>query len=302
MKKLAIVLCFLGCVAPAQKGTFTTLRLTWNNLTRIYSVYVPPVLQAKPALVIVLHGAAIVPQSQPPLTVCTHTMGWDSLADANGFLLVCPIASYLPGSPTGRFFWESYGLEPYFSALPDDSGFLRSLMLLMEQPATLGGYSVDPARVFVMGFSSGAMMAQRVCIESADKVAACAVASGPIWVGNTPVLPIPSQPVSIIELHGDNDGTLRYCGGMFWPLPNQPKVPSPSVDVDMNYWLAADGLALNTAPLCTSGKPTRNVFRLDSKSTDGGTEVQFVRESGLGHTYQAWTISSTWEFFSTHGR
>jgi hypothetical protein len=89
---------------------------------------------------------------------------------------------------------------------------------------------------------------------------------------------------------------------MFWPLPNQPKVPSPSVDVDMNYWLAADGLALNMAPLCTSGKPARNVFRLDSKSVDGRTEVQFVRESGLGHTYQAWTISSTWEFFSTHGR
>jgi hypothetical protein len=23
---------------------------------------------------------------------------------------------------------------------------------------------------------------------------------------------------------------------------------------------------------------------------------------GYGHTYDAWTITSTWEFFSTHGR
>jgi poly(3-hydroxybutyrate) depolymerase len=302
MKRLACVLCLLGCLAQAQKGTFTTYTERWHNLTRIYSVYVPPVLPPKPALVIVLHGTAIVPQSQPPLTVCTRSMGWDSLADANGFLLVCPISSYLPGTPTGRFFWESYGLESYFPAVPDDSGFLRSLMLLMEQPATRGGFGVDPARVFVMGFSSGAMMAHRACIENADKVAACAVASGPLWAGNTPVVPYPSQPVSIIELHGDIDATLRYCGGTFWPLPNQPKVSSPSVDVDMNYWLTADGLPPNLSPLCTLGQPTRNVFRLDSKSLDGRIEVQFVREAGLDHTYQAWTISSTWEFFSTHGR
>jgi len=33
-----------------------------------------------------------------------------------------------------------------------------------------------------------------------------------------------------------------------------------------------------------------------------GVEVQFVREMGYVHTYEAWTIASTWEFFSSHGR
>ncbi len=76
----------------------------------------------------------------------------------------------------------------------------------------------------------------------------------------------------------------------------------PSVDVDMNYWFAADQLPPNTTPLCTAGKPSPNVFHLDSKSADGLTELQFARELGYGHTYDAWTISSTWEFFGTHGR
>jgi hypothetical protein len=89
---------------------------------------------------------------------------------------------------------------------------------------------------------------------------------------------------------------------MLWPVPNEPKVSVPSVDVDVNYWLAADRLLSNPTPLCTDGDASPNVFRVDSKSRDGQTELQFARELGYGHTYDAWTITSTWEFFSTHGR
>ncbi len=302
MKKLACLLLLLGCAAHAQRGTFTTFTTTWNGLTRLYSVYVPPVLQKNPAMVIAMHGAAIFAESNPPLTVCTKTMGWDLLADANGFLLVCPISAYIPGSPTGRFFWESYGTEIYFPSIPDDSGFLRSLILAMEKPVSSGGYGVDPARTFAMGYSSGAMMAHRMCMENADVLAACAVVSGTVYIGNAPVPPTPSQAVSILETHGDVDPTLVYCGGMIWPLPTVPKVPTPSMDVDLNYWLAADGLPPNASPLCTKGKPSANVFRLHFKSANGQVEVQFERQLGYDHTYKAWTIDSTWEFFSTHGR
>jgi polyhydroxybutyrate depolymerase len=249
-----------------------------------------------------LHGAALSAESDPPITVCTKNMGWNALADANGFLLICPVAAYDPGTPHGRFFWESYGMAGYFPTVPDDSGFLRSLVLAMEKPVTLGGFAVDPDRVFVMGFSSGAMMTHRMCIENADVVAACAPVSGPIYVGSEFVPPLPSRPVSVLELHGDEDATLGYCGGAFWPVAGDPKVTVPSVDVDMNYWLAADRLPRNATPLCRDGDPSANAFHLDAKSADGQTEIQFARELGYGHIYDAWTITSTWEFFSTHGR
>jgi len=303
MKKLVFVLCFLVCAAQAQNGKFTTYTETWNHFTRIYSIYVPPVLQQNPALVMVLHGTTVAAESNPPLTICTKGMGWDQLADANGFLVVCPISTYVPGGPSGgRFFWESYGRADDFPSPPDDAGFLRSLVVTMEKTVSHGGYGVDHTRVFVMGFSSGGMMTQRMCIANADVVAACAPVSGPLWVGNPNIeIPRPSQPVSIIELHGDEDPTIPYCGGLFWTYEHG-LIPVPGVDVDINYWLGSDALGTNRSPLCTAGDPSPNVFGVDFKSPDGKIEVQFVRELGFGHTYKPWTISSAWEFFAAHKR
>jgi acetylxylan esterase len=220
VKRLALVLYVLGSVATAQKGKFTTYTTTWNNLTRIYSIYVPPVLQKNPALVMVLHGAALNAESDPPLRVCTKTMGWDGLADANGFLLICPVGSFIPGSPTGRFMWESYGTAMYFPAVPDDSGFLRSLILATEKPLTSGGYAVDPERVFVMGFSSGGMMTHRMCIENADVVGEallyCRTHRGQCQFSSCAATP--TQPWGIAVEHiGQSRTTPRFrCPAWMW--------------------------------------------------------------------------------------
>lgn len=302
MKRLALVLCVLVCAAQAQKGKFTTYTTTWNKLTRQYSVYVPPVLQAHPAMVMALHGTAIVQENNPPLTACTKNMAWDALADSNGFLLICPVATWKAIGTAGQFFWESYGTDNYFPVNPDDSGFLRSLVVAMEKPTTSGGYGVDPNRVFVMGFSTGAFMSHRACVEMADLVAACSPVSGVLWVQDSSiVIPPPSRPVSIFELRGDEDTTIWYCGGLFWAF-GEGHVPVPGVDVDVNYWLGADGLGPNTTPLCSNTNPAPNVFGVDFKSADGKTEVQFAREIGYDHTFKVTTISTVWEFFSNHGR
>jgi poly(3-hydroxybutyrate) depolymerase len=270
---------------------------TWNGLAREYVVYVPARLQANPAMVLVLHGTAIVPQSQPPLTVY-HNMGWDQLADAYGFLVVQPIATYKPS--TGSFFWESFGTETYFPTAPDDSGFLRSLILSMQRSTNSGGFGVDSNRVFVMGFSSGGMMTHTLAINSSDLIAAAAPFSGTIYVATPPnPFPQPTQPVSIIEFAGDADTTIYYCGGTFhgW---GEGLVYSPSIDVDANYWLTADGLSGNPNQLCTNGEPSPNVYQFDSGPAK--IEVQIIRELGFAHNYQQTGMGMAWEFFSTHGR
>ena len=142
-------------------------------------------------------------------------------------------------------------------------------------------------------------MAHRVCIESADLVAACAIESGPVYVGAVaPQIPLPSQPVSILEMHGSADVTLYYCGGMFAGWGNG-KVYTPSVDVDVNYWLAADGMPAKATPLCVAGAPS-SVQRLDFRS--GPTEIEFLRLDGYVHQFDWWETSAAFEFFSTHGR
>jgi polyhydroxybutyrate depolymerase len=252
-------------------------------------------------MIMALHGADIADPSSPPLTVC-HNMGWDALADAHGFLVICPIATWKPGGHhPGAFFWESYNTDTYFPIAPDDSGFLRSLMLAMLKPPSSGGFSVDPARIFVMGMSSGAMMTHRACIDNADLVAACAPVSGMVWLGSpSPPLPNPSRPVPIIRFQGDADPTISYCGGLL-SEGSEGLIPYPPVDTDIDYWLAADGLGPNPTPLCSGGQPT-DVFDLDFKSSDGKIEVEFVRELGYAHVYKQWVSAAIWEFFSTHGR
>ena len=59
---------------------------------------------------------------------------------------------------------------------------------------------------------------------------------------------------------------------------------TPSIDVDANYRLTADGLAGNSNLLCTSGEPSPNVYEFDSGP--GKVEVQIIRELGFAHTYQ----------------
>lgn len=294
LRQFALVF-YLCAAAQAQRGTLTTYTTSWQGTARQYVVYVPPVMQSPPAMVMVLHGTAIAAESAPPLTVY-HNMGWDQLADANGFLVVAPIATWKPDPKhLGEFFWEAFGTETYFPAAPDDSGFLASLAQQIEQE-----YGADPARIFAMGFSSGAMMTHRLCIEHADIFAACAPLSGTIYVATPPTpFPQPSQPVSILEAHGDVDPTIAYCGGKFYGW-GEGLIPTPSVDVDLNYWLAADGLSPNPQPLCTQGAVTPNA--LGYRSPLAAVEVQFIRELNFAHKYTQQTIATVWEFFSNHGR
>jgi polyhydroxybutyrate depolymerase len=293
--KTAVFVLLACSLAGAQQGTLTTHTTVRNGLTRTYELYTPPVLQSSLAMVMVLHGTAVAAANDPPLTVY-HAMGWDQLADANGFLVVQPISTWkpIPSSKTGgAFFWESFGTDSFFPTPPDDSGFLANIAAEL-----VASHGVNAARVFVMGFSSGGMMTQRMCIEHADLFAACAPLSGTVWIGNPGiVLPLPSQPVSVLEMHGDTDPTIPYCGGTFsgWGEEN---LDVPSVDVDVDYWLAADGLPKDI-PLC--GK-NGILPRFEVQRANQSVEVQFLRELGFGHTYHQSTIAIVWEFFSTHGR
>jgi polyhydroxybutyrate depolymerase len=205
-------------------------------------------------------------------------------ADVYGFLLVVPISSW---RAPGLFTWDSYHLDVNFPTPPDDSGFIRNLIQTLSPQ-----YNIDPKRVFVMGMSAGGEMAHRIGIDLSDVVAAIAVVSGDVW-NATPNPPLPNAafPVPVLEFHGDLDTTsIPYCGSS----------KHASVDQDVSYWLAQDGMPLNTTPLCTNGSPTPNLYSLDFKN--GNVEVEFLREIQTAHVYRTAVDDAIWAFFAAHGR
>jgi polyhydroxybutyrate depolymerase len=74
-----------------------------------------------------------------------------------------------------------------------DARWLTALLdhLLATEP-------IDPDRVFVAGFSIGAVMTDKVACQLADRVAAAVVVAGAPWVGADCA---PKQPVSMLIIH-----------------------------------------------------------------------------------------------------
>ena len=171
--KISGALIGLLLVAPASAGTNPNAKgsgavvdstMVWNGITRYYEVYLPPHLPANPPMVFMLHGTS---HEVPPANPSTDMWGWQSVSNKHGFILVKPASTYNPQS--GQWNWDAYTMDAAFQSPPDDSGFLRNLIVTLT-----GRYNVNPNQVYVAGFSSGAQMAHRVGVEISDLVAAIA--------------------------------------------------------------------------------------------------------------------------------
>ena len=118
------------------------------------------------------------------------------------------IAVYPDGIKRGAFFdartWNAGGCcGTAMNEDVDDVAFIETLIgrLVAELP-------IDEDRVYVTGHSNGAMMAQRLGCELADRVAAIAVYAGPLETSCAP-----SQPISVLNIHGDADENVLIGGG-----------------------------------------------------------------------------------------
>lgn len=72
-------------------------------------------------------------------------------------------------------------------------------------------WPIDPARVFLIGHSNGGYMSYRMACERADIIAAIAPLAGN--AASQPASCTPSQPVSVLHLHGTMDETVPFASG-----------------------------------------------------------------------------------------
>ena len=188
------------------------------------TVIVPPSLGAfTPApVLILLHGYSATGAIQDSY------MGLASEAAAHGILYTHPDGTV---DSSGNLYWNATDACCAGSATgtpPDDVAYITGLV---DEIAT--HHAIDRKRVFLLGHSNGGFMSHRLACDSADTFAAIVSLAGATW--NDASKCKPSQPVSVLDIHGDSDTTVSYGGGTFGP------VPYPGETKTIATWVGLDG-------------------------------------------------------------
>jgi polyhydroxybutyrate depolymerase len=214
--------------------------------------------------------------------------GWSQLAGEEGFTLVIPEAlppdpaappSFLRNPPRWNDYspWrdevspanESSFADPAAadSSRADDVAFLDAT--IEHATRHLG---VDPARVFVTGFSNGAGMAFRYAAERAGRIAAVAPVAGHCWVPD----PKPLRPVPTLYAIGTRDLLVPLRGGdVRLPWHNR-LVRRPPVAQTLERWAAAVGCS--PVPVLQRDDGAVRIDRYP-----GPVRFDAVTVEGLGH-------------------
>ena len=203
------------------------------------------------------------------------------LAEARRFLYCYPNGTVYP---PGGYVWFSVLWNAADAAVggysyADDAGYLRSVIEEVGRR-----FAVDRKRIFLTGLSNGGEMTYRVACESADLVAGIASQAGVLWpdLGSRR----PSEPVSVLHIHGTADGTISYTGG-YRTNPNWPRYLS-AVD-HIQTWADYNGASNPVSDPTPTLDLTTDVAGLDTVVTryttfppSGAVELWTI--NGAGHT------------------
>jgi polyhydroxybutyrate depolymerase len=283
---MALVVTLAVWVFISDKTNGTILS---SGETRRYLLYVPRSYDpSKPTpLVISLHPAASWPAAERNIT------RWNDLADERGFIVVYPAGTGFPQVwRTGRHSLES------------DVKFISDLMDKLE-----AGYNIDPARIYIDGFSQGGGMVFVLSCRLTSRVAAVGVVSAAeelpsSWYSD-------SAPIPMIAFHGTAD-LVPYRGG------KSPDPFNPITFPDVRVW-SADWARRNRCTRDPIEAPvTAHVRRLAYTNCAENAEVVLYTVDGGGHTWPGgndlpeWLLGPAtqevnatrlmWEFYVQHPR
>lgn len=295
--------CSRGALLPAPGPTLTpgqeaapvptevTGTVSLGGVDRSYRLHVSagydPSVPA--ALVVALHGGG---GNGAGLQV--H-IGMDAIADREGFLVVYPDGRGRLGDVL--LTWNSGNCCGYaLDEQVDDVAFIRALVGHLSM-----SYGIDPNRVYATGISNGGMMSYRLACEASDLFAAVAPVAGALSV-----VCEPSDPVSILAIHGTEDQHVLFEGGVPVESFDTHERVDRSVHDTLGYWAGRDGC---------SQEPTREqagtVIHEVYPDCDSGLAVELLAVEGGGHVWPgAESLSrqgdeldaseAMWAFFEAH--
>ncbi|MBL8147606.1 MAG: hypothetical protein JNL34_14595 [Anaerolineae bacterium] len=297
-----LALCLALCLpAAAQEPTPTPLTLpagrysvkdTANGVERTYLLDIPESYVAGPSLpaplVIVLHGTG-----GAGATIAGYA-GFDAIGERERLIVVYPDglnASWADGRPGGE------GTE--------DVAFISRMIDALSAALT-----IDPARIYAFGHSTGGTMAQRLACALPGRIAAVGSVAGPMPEYLKPECD-GSPPVPILLIQGTDDSNFPWRG-----IPNTFLGALATRD----YWARHNQCGISSAqtPLPDAAPDDGTIAILEQFTLCASSAlVDFYGVYGGGHTFPGHPFPGSaligptsmdfdaaevlWSFFESHG-
>jgi polyhydroxybutyrate depolymerase len=230
----------------------------------------------------VLPVADRAPGERLPLLLYLHGLGGSgsealtnpelrALAERHRMVLVAPDGNF---DREGRRFWNAGGACCNFDGKAvNDVARLEALLFHWTQRP-----EIDPARVYVVGFSNGGFMAHRLACFMDDRLAAVVSIGG---AGRAPEEACaPVSTIAVLEIHGDADPIVRYGGGHV--LDNRAADPHPSAPQTFHDWAERLGCSVQA-------KPKTTAVDLDPRLPGAETKIESFADCPHG-SVELWTV------------
>jgi polyhydroxybutyrate depolymerase len=151
----------------------------------------------------------------------------------------------------------------------DDVAFLDTLVGHFTE-----GDDANASRMYLSGFSNGALMVYTYACARPEVFAAVAPMAGTNVTGCRP-----SRPVSLLHQHGDADLVVPYGGGVaLGSLVSS--APFPPVEDSVAAWASADGCSADPVV-----RTDAEVVRTEWSGCADSTRVELVKVPGKGHEW-----------------
>lgn len=258
---LLVVLAACGGSSPQRQPppAIQNKQLNVDGLKRTYRLFAPLALERdRPApVLLVLHG---VGDSGEGMVGATQL---DRVASTEDFIVAYP-------DGVNQTWNGGYCCLGQAKTGPDDVAFLARVIDDVQ-----ANHKVDPARVYVVGVSAGAIMAYRLGCELAGRISGVGSVAGAMILDGCQ----PTKAVSVIEIHGTADRLVPYEGGRTAGGATQPSPPSRAV---VRRWAE-----LNRCPVAPADHTEGPVSTSTWTGCSGGTAVKLITIDGGGHTWFA---------------
>ena len=250
---LTVIALTLALISPAHAA---------HNFTvggdRPVTVNLPDTLASPSPLLILLHSASTSGAHQE------NYMHLGPVAKKNGIIYIAPDGMT---NPEGKRFWNaSKSCCNRYKEEVDDVVYINSLIDEISKKTP-----VDPKRIYFIGHSNGAFMSFTFACKT-NKVAAIVAIAGAMDAEPDCA---PSTPVSLLNIHGTSDKTIKIDGGV----------------MNNNSYTSAKSTVTRIALVNKCSSPV--ITKKDFEPTIKGPETTVINYSCESHTHlQYWKIAN----------